>query len=264
VEQTASGGRQITVRVGPTRRVGANLDNLTCMCKQVEAILALMDASEAPTVRKPVIRSEPDPAREAVSTAVAATRCQLSRFYVAELVRHGKLDGYGVRRPEGKRIRWYVYVDALPDEPEETDGVRASDYHQELLKNLLDARNHSRLARNERTGAHRLLMDAIDTMTAALSAAEEGEIHRERDLLREVLAIRNDEGRRLLTAQQHETDAEACLDAAVRTLSPPGEEVKSHAKDTVDVASARGSRPRAEVPLAFPGSTAPEGASEHD
>jgi hypothetical protein len=66
-------------------------------------------------------------------------------------------------------------------------------------------------------------------MAAALRAALEGDAGRVRDLLIAAQEIRNDEGRRLLVSQQHESDAEASLDAALRSLLPPGEEVEPDA-----------------------------------
>ena len=196
-----------------------------------------MNANVAPAEGRPVIRSEPDTSRPAVSTTVAATRFRLSRFYVSELVRRGKIEGYGVRRHERGRTRWYVYADALPDEPDSNDRVLAAGYEQQLLKHLLDARKHSRLARNERGCAQRQLVDVLDGMTAALRAAGEGDKGRAFELLLAAQETRNDEERRLVMAQQHEADAEACLDAALQSLLPSGEEVKPQTRGDSKVTS---------------------------
>jgi hypothetical protein len=189
-----------------------------------------MNADASCTTREPVLRSKPDTTRPAVSTAVAAKRKQLSRYYVAELVRQGKIDGYGVRSREGGRVRWYVYEDALPPETPYADSSPHSAVAQELLRHLLDAREHTRRGREEQDAAQRLLVDAADVMTTALRAAREGRMDHAFDLLLEALQTRNDEVRRLLLAQQHGADAERCLDAALRDLLPAREEVKSDAK----------------------------------
>jgi hypothetical protein len=199
-----------------------------------------VDANAGQTAWEPVLRSEPDATRKAVSTSVAADRYKLSRFYVAKLVQQGKIDGYGVRRHEGSRTRWYVYADALPDGPEATDSACSSSREQELLKCLLDAREHSRLARRERDQAERLLTNAFDAMADALRATHEGDQNRTFSLLLVVHDVRNDEKRRLITAQQHEADAEACLDAAFRSLLPSAKGVEAYARDHVINASSGG------------------------
>lgn len=181
------------------------------------------------------LRSEPDPTRPAVSTGVAATRFQLSRFYVAQLVQQGKLAGYGVRRREGGRVRWYVYADALPDEPARPDSAQATGLRPELLPglltNLLDARHLIRLARDERTGAHRRLVDVVDAMTAAVRAAQNSDATRLSELLLDMHEIRSDEERRLLTAQNYEAKAEAYVDAALQAFWSGGKDVESHGRD---------------------------------
>ena len=114
-------------------------------------------------------------------------------------------------------------ADVPRNEPPDTSTIRAADHGQEWLGHLLEARERVRLARTERGSAQRQLLDALDGMAAALRAALEGDASRVRDLLIAAQEIRNDEGRRLLVAQQYESDAEASLDAALRSLMPSGE-----------------------------------------
>jgi hypothetical protein len=208
-----------------------------------------VDIHAAPQAREPVLRSEPDPTREAVSTAVAARRYGWSRYYVAEQVRRGKIDGYGVPSREGRRTRWYVYKDRLPAKPEAAHTVLTSGHEQELLRHLLKARKRERLARTERRAAYRKLLDALDGMGAILKAAQEGDQGRLIELLVLTQETRTDGERRLLLAQQYEAEAEACLDEAVHSLLPPRQEVEPCASDDVSLASSvEGSVPKERDP----------------
>jgi hypothetical protein len=141
--------------------------------------------------------------------------------------------------PPCSASRWYVYADALPDDSQDSARVRASGGAQELLRHLLDAREHARHGRDERGSAQRLLMDLVDALTNALRAAKEGDSSHTIDLLLVAHEIRNDEKRRLLRAEQHEADAEACLDEALRGLLQLGGEVESHAQDGASSTSCR-------------------------
>ena len=189
-----------------------------------------MDATTG-TGRELTLRPEPDASRPAVSTAVAAARKQVSRYYISELVRQGKLDGYGVRRREGGRIRWYVYEDALPPAVEDTERVRLSFDTRELLGHLRDVRKYSLLARDERGSAHRRLLDVVDQLINAVQAAKDGEIGLAIDLLLEAQRARNDEERRLLIVEKHEAEVEKSLEAALWGLLRLGEESESGAND---------------------------------
>jgi hypothetical protein len=160
---------------------------------------------------------------------------KLSRYYITELVRRGDLDGYGVRRHEGARIRWYVYEDALPRAAEGSASVRSSFHPQELLKHLYEARKHSLLAREKRGSAHQELLDIGDQLVEAVGAVTDGDNSRAIDLLLKAQRSLNEEGRRLLKLQEHAADAERSLEAAYWGLLPFGEEVE-HAKDDASFA----------------------------
>jgi hypothetical protein len=192
-----------------------------------------VDANAGSTAPEQVLRSEPDASRKAVSTRIAADRLKLSRFYVSEMVRQGKIPGYGVRHREGGRVRWYVYEDALPGESEGTQGSPARSTEQELLKCLLDAREHARLARVERDQAKQLLVETLSGVTAAFSAALKGNSSLATELFVSANQIRPDEERSLTSAQRHETEAEACLDAALRSLLPAAKSAESAKADNV-------------------------------
>jgi hypothetical protein len=173
-----------------------------------------------------------------VSTAEAAARLGLSRYYVAEKVRLGRLDGYGVRRHEGGRIRWHVYEDALPSRDSAGPATgRVGVNAEELLTHLLEARECARLARIERRHAKRLLIDAADVMASAIQAVARNETDRVTELLLMAHGIRNDEERRLLLAEQHEADAEACLDTALRSVLPWRKEVDPHDRESPSLTS---------------------------
>jgi hypothetical protein len=210
-----------------------------------------MGADDDGSGQGPVFRSKPDTTRPTISTAVAATRFGRSRYHVAELVRQGKLEGFGVRSQDGGRTRWYVFADALPHEPgsrlKRGDGLRTSIGASKLLKYLLEARNNARCARDERDNAQRLLLDCADTVNEALRAVQRGDQGRSQELLLTLHAIRTNVQRRLLDAEQHEAKAQACLDVALQSLLPPGEGVESHEWDDAASAfraesTARGSR----------------------
>jgi len=182
------------------RRTEDFLTEILDIVRDIKRELASMVDDTSHTVPLQTLRSGQDAPRPVISAHVAAPRRRLSRS-----------------------------ADALRDEPEDTNTVRAADHGQDWLIHLLDAREHVRLARNERGSAQRQLLDALDGMAAALRAALEGDAGRVRDLLIAAQEIRNDEGRRLLVSQQHESDAEASLDAALRSLLPSGEEVEPNA-----------------------------------
>jgi hypothetical protein len=161
---------------------------------------------------------------------------KLSRYYITELVRRGELDGYGVRRHEGGRVRWYVYEDALPRAAAEgTAGVPARSDARQLLKHLHEARKHSHLACDIGSKAQQGLLDVGDQLLDAVGAAKEGDDSRVIDLLLKAHRALNEEGRRLSKLQEHEADAERSLGAAYWGLLPRGEEVE-HAKDDASFA----------------------------
>jgi hypothetical protein len=189
----------------------------------------------------PEIRSDPDPTRPAVSTTAAAERMKLSRYYITELVQRGDLHGYGVRRHEGGRVRWYVYEDALPRAAERTEGVRARFDARELLKHLHDARKHSLLARDKRGSAHQGLLDVADQLIDAVGAARDGDNSRVIDLLLKAHRALNEEERRLLKLQEYAEVVERDLEAAYWGLLPLREEVE-HAKDDASFAFLEDSR----------------------
>lgn len=176
------------------------LTEILDIVKDIKRELASMDDDTSHVAPLPTLRPEEDAPRSVISPPVTVPRHRLSRS-----------------------------ADAVRDEPEDTDTVRAAVHGQEWLRHLLDAREHGRLARNERGSAQRQLLDALDGMAAALRAGADGDVSRVRDLLIAAQEIRNDEGRRLVVAQQHESDAEASLDAALRSLLTSREEVEPYA-----------------------------------
>lgn len=171
------------------------LTEILDIVKDIRRELASMDDDTSHVAPLPIPRSEEDASRPVISPPVTVSRHQLSRS-----------------------------AGAPRDEPADTDTVHG----QEWLRHLLDAREHGRLARNERGSAQRQLLDALDGMAAALRAAADGDVSRVRDLLIAAQEIRNDEGRRLVVAQQHESDAEASLDAALRSFLTSREEVEPY------------------------------------
>jgi TIR domain len=169
------------------------LTEILHIVREIRGELASVDPDTAHLTPLPTVRSQQDTAGSVISPVAVPRR------------RHSRS------------------ADVPPNEPLDTDAVGAADRGQEWLGHLLDAREHVRLARNERGSAQRQLLDALDGMAAALRAALAGDASRVPELLITAQEIRNDEGRRLLVAQQHESDAEASLDAALRSLLPSGE-----------------------------------------
>jgi hypothetical protein len=186
----------------PGRNIEDSLTEILHILSDLQSRLAATDSDASHAAPLPTLRSEHDTTRPIVTTPATGRQHRLSRN-----------------------------ADASDNEPEDTDTVRTSGREQEVIRRLLDARQHARLARNEQGSAQRHLLDALDGMAAALRAAQEGDTSRVGDVLTAAQEIRNDEGRRLLLAQQHESDAEASLDAALRSLLPSGEEAEPHARD---------------------------------
>lgn len=181
-----------------------------------------MDASSARFARAPVFASNPSPHRPAVTTAVAAEHLGMSRYYVSELVRRGEIDGYGIRRNEGSRVRWFVYKDTLSGEPA---GVSDSYGHSaELAHHLLDARGLARCEREARTRAEAIMTEAFDLMNEALNAMTNGDERRAFTLVLEAHAKRSAQDRQHAEATEFATQAEVCIDEALRSVLPSMDE----------------------------------------
>jgi hypothetical protein len=182
---------------------------------------AIAEAGQA----QPVIRSEPDPVRPAMPAAEAARLSNRSRFHITEQVRLGKLAGYGVRRRDGGRVRWFVYRDVLPMDAEASQA--SSSLHmdtQVLLRCLLASRQHNREGRLQRGEAHRLVVDASDALVQAVEAALAGDSTQVMRLYAEAMRTRSDQERRIQRALVEEARAEAALDEALQSLLPLGDE----------------------------------------
>jgi hypothetical protein len=142
----------------------------------------------------------------------------MSRYYVSELVRRGEIEGYGIRRSEGGRIRWFVYKDALSGKPVGADDSR--DHSLELARHLLDARGLARREREARTRAEGILTEAFDLMNEALDAMRNHEEQHAFTLALRAHRKRSDQARQQATATELAGQAEACIDEALRSVLP--------------------------------------------
>jgi hypothetical protein len=196
-----------------------NLLARKCVRTQLARDTCVMDANAAHVEPWPVFGSEPDPDRPSIPAAAAAKYYKKSRFYVTELIKQGEIQGFGVQKDESGRIRWYVYEDDLPHEQHmEDDGT--SIRMQELLRHVLDARDHARDGRAARGLAHEALVDVVAILNDAVLAASNGEMSLVNKLFREVIVKQGEEMRKQQEAQNFETKAEACLDKALRSIFP--------------------------------------------
>lgn len=183
-----------------------------------------MDASTARTM-EPVFAHNPDRSRPAIPTAAAAERLNLSRYYVSELVRLGKIDGYGIRRHEGGRTRWFVYEDALADKPDHSASA-SSALPAEIVEALTDTQILATDGRAARRVVEDLLLAVIGLMSEAIGAIQDGDERRAVNLLTEAHTKRSDEERQRAKAKEFEDRTVAHLNELVQAVrSRPGQEV---------------------------------------
>ena len=138
-----------------------------------------------------------DPSRRAVGAGEAARRLGAPRFSVAEEIRRGHLPGFGLRKPNASRTRWYAYEDALPAPAlvdtmaslgEQRDHFRAEAAAlRETLLRVLAANDKRRLGEGHRDEALRLLAQAVREATAAAELARQSEEEQEEALKQVVL-----------------------------------------------------------------------------
>lgn len=154
-----------------------------------------------------------DPSRPAVTTAQAAERLGVSRFHVAEMVKAGALDGYGI--PAKERTRWYVYVDALGSYPDSA-GRTGTSSSASTIGSLRAIRDSLRVVHQERLEARNLLLAAYDAASYADSDAACA------STLNEVMRSINDSERRNHKADSELAGVRAHLDELLDRLQEGG------------------------------------------
>jgi hypothetical protein len=180
-----------------------------------------------------VFSSHPNPDRPTVPAAVAAEILDCSRYYVSELIRQGELDGFGIRKEDSARTRWYVFKDSLPGE----SGIKITDATvdaQELRSYVEEAYDLARRGRDARRTAEVTSLYVVKVMHAAVRAARKGDAELMSDLLMEVHERRSDESQCRLSAEGFDDKLEAALGEARRIVSSGPGAVDSSVKAQAD------------------------------